>query len=64
MVPEVIVEKVDSEKKEPLTGAEFVVEDMEGNSKDRWVSDGTPHVVEGLEPETSYVLKEMKAPEG
>ena len=59
----VSVNKVD-EKNEPLKGAELSVTDSNGKEIERWVSDGTLHYISGLNMNTEYILKEIKAPDG
>ena len=57
------VKKVD-DKKEPVKGAVLAVKDEDGNIVDQWTTDGTPHEVENLLPNTKYILTELKVPEG
>ncbi len=58
----VSVSKVD-ESGRPLAGATLQLLDSTGAVKDEWVSDGNPHVVQGL-PYGSYILHEKAAPAG
>ena len=60
---DVKVKKVD-DKKNPVKGAELAVKDESGTIVDQWVTDGTEHQVENLEPNTKYTLTELKAPAG
>ena len=48
-----------------LPGAHMQVLDTQGNLIAEWISTDTPHVLRGvLEPNTTYVLKEVAAPDG
>ena len=60
---EVTVEKVDDQKK-AVIGAELAVKDSTGKIIDQWTTDGSVHEVKGLEPDATYTLTEVKAPEG
>ena len=46
-----------------LEGAEIVLENADGETVDKWTSDGTNHVVTEL-PAGEYTLKEIAAPDG
>ena len=46
-----------------LEGAEMVLENADGETVDKWTSDGTNHVVTEL-PAGDYTLKEIAAPDG
>ena len=46
-----------------IVGAEMVLENADGETVDRWTSDGTNHVVSKLGA-GEYVLKEIAAPDG
>ena len=46
-----------------LVGAEMVLENADGETVDKWTSDGTNHVVTEL-PAGEYTLKEIAAPDG
>lgn len=59
----VIVSKVDTNVIE-LAGAELEVRDADDKVVDKWVSDGKPHAIDGLEVGKTYTLYETKAPEG
>ncbi len=59
---EVEISKRDAEGNE-LEGASLELSDSEGNLIDKWVSDGTNHLVSKLAAGT-YTLKETAAPEG
>lgn len=48
---------------EEIAGAELEIRDPEGNIIEAWISDGTPHMIERLEP-GDYVLVETQAPDG
>lgn len=57
----VAVSKVDSAGRHELADAHLrVLED--GVVLDEWVSDGSAHIIEGLEPGRTYVLEETMAP--
>ena len=60
---QVITSKVDTVVKQ-LKGAELEVRDMNGKVVDKWTSDGTPHKIKNLVVGQTYVLVEVKAPEG
>ena len=50
---------------EELAGATLVVKDRTGYIVDKWVSDGTPHTIQGkLNAEETYTLEELYAPDG
>lgn len=56
--------KLDVEGK-PLSGAKLqVVSGVTKNVVDQWISDGNPHAISGLLEDESYVLQELKAPNG
>lgn len=57
------ITKINSEDNKPLKGAELHIEDKDGKVIEKWTTDGTSHIVEGLEDGT-YYLVEDKAPEG
>ena len=46
-----------------LAGAEMQLENSDGEVVDKWISDGTNHVVTEL-PAGGYTLKEIAAPDG
>ena len=46
-----------------LVGAEMVLENADGETVDKWTSDGTNHIVSKLDA-GEYVLKEIAAPDG
>ena len=48
---------------EPVVGATLVLKNTNGEEVARWVTDGKPHVIEGLEP-GEYTLIEEEAPVG
>ena len=48
---------------EELIGAEMQLENADGEIVDKWISDGTNHVVSEL-PAGDYTLKEIAAPDG
>lgn len=57
----VVTNKV-TEKGNPLKGAVLQILDTNGNVMDEWISDGNEH--ETMLPEGTYILREVKAPEG
>ena len=57
------VRKVD-DKKEPVKGAVLAVKNEKGEIVDQWTTDGTPHQVENLLPDTKYTVTELKVPAG
>lgn len=46
-----------------ITGATLTVNDIEGNLIDKWVSDGSEHIISGIKP-GKYVFTEEAAPKG
>lgn len=56
------VSKLDTTGRHEIEGAQMQVLDAAGNVVDEWVSDGTPHRIEGLEPGGTYALVEVLAP--
>lgn len=48
----------------PISGAHLQVLDSDGVILDSWISDGTTHIVEGLNMDATYTLREVQAPEG
>lgn len=56
--------KLDEKTKKPLVGAELVIKDEKGNEIDRWISEETPHKVDGLIVGQKYILSEKTAPDG
>ena len=61
---QVKVTKTDALTGDAVKGAEFTVFDKDGNSVDKWTTDGTAHAVSGLDAGCEYILKETKTPEG
>lgn len=57
------ITKINVEDNKPLKGAELHIEDKNGKVIEKWTSDGTSHIIEGLEDGT-YYLVEDSAPEG
>ena len=57
------VKKVD-DKGNPVKGAELAVKDKNGVIVAKWTTDGSVHEVEGLVPDETYTLTELKVPEG
>lgn len=59
------VSKISAETKEGLSGAELEITDESGIRIEKWVSDGTAHVLKGkLEAGKTYILREITAPAG
>lgn len=56
------VSKLDTTGRHEIEGAHLQVLDKEGGVVDEWTSDGTAHVIEGLEPGATYTLVETMAP--
>ncbi len=56
--------KIDSNTKNPLSGAELVLKDRNGNVIDRWISTTDYHTIEGLKEDEIYYLSEISAPNG
>lgn len=53
------------ENNHPLAGAVLQIIAPDGSIVEEWTTDGTAHVVEGLlNPDTTYTLHEVSAPEG
>jgi len=57
------ISKKDITTGEELPGAHLEVKDSEGNVVEAWVSEDTPHIIEGLKA-GKYTLTETIAPEG
>lgn len=62
-VTKTAIKKVDQDG-DGLSGAELELTTANGQFIDRWVSDGDPYMIYGLEADTAYVLKEIEAPDG
>lgn len=60
------VEKYDALSKAPLKGATLQLLDANGNVKEEWVTDGTPHKLnpKNLHYGSTYYIHEAKAPAG
>ena len=56
--------KVDKESKEQIKGAKLALYDDEGKEVTNWISSRTPYVIEGLNTNKEYEIKELEAPEG
>lgn len=56
------ISKVDVGGKE-IAGAELIIKDSDGKEIASWISDGTPHRIDRLEP-GEYTLIEIQAPDG
>ena len=56
--------KVDGVTKKNLPGAELVVLDKKEKEIDRWITMEEPHKVKGLHVGETYILREIKAPDG
>lgn len=61
---QVKVTKTDALTGNAVKGAEFTVFDKDGNTVDKWITDGTAHAVSGLDAGKEYIIKETKTPEG
>ena len=57
------ISKIDATNNKELPGATLVLKDANEKQIDKWVSEGTPHKIEGLKP-GKYTLTEINAPEG
>ena len=57
------ISKQDINTKQELSGATLVLKNSLGMEIDRWITDGNPHYIEGLDNGT-YTLSEEKAPSG
>ena len=62
-VTKVKISKQDITSKEELPGATLVIKDKDGKEVESWVSESTPHYIEGLNP-GEYTLTETIAPKG
>ena len=60
------ISKVDITNQEELAGASLTIYEKgnEGYVFDSWISTDKPHVIKGLEPNKTYVLKEVSSPYG
>ena len=57
--------KLDMATGEELPGAELVLETLDGTVIDSWISEKTPHFIEGtLKAGETYILTEKSAPDG
>lgn len=59
--------KIDAQTKKEVAGATlelYLKENQNCVLVDRWVSDGQPHLINGLLVDHEYILKEVKAPDG
>ncbi len=63
-VTKIQVSKTDMTGEKELSGAAMQVTDLEGNLVDAWVSDGEPHMIEGLCAGMTYILKEVSPAPG
>jgi len=62
-ITKVKISKQDITSGEEVAGATLIIKDSEGKEVARWVSETTPHYIEGL-PAGDYTLTEEIAPEG
>lgn len=60
----VTISKTDMSGENELAGAHLQVLDEEGTIVDEWISDGEPHLIEGLEVHHIYQLIEIQPPQG
>ena len=60
----VAISKVELTSSDEVLGAKLQVIDSTGNVIDEWVSDGTSHIIEGLNHNEKYTIKEIETPEG
>ena len=58
------IDKTDITTGEELTGGEYTVTDISGNTVDHWTSDGKTHKIYGLKAGEKYTLTEEVAPDG
>lgn len=58
------IDKTDITTGEELTGGEYTVTDISGNTVDHWTSDGRTHKIYGLKAGEKYTLTEEVAPDG
>ena len=62
---EIIIRKIDADTGETLAGANLGIFTTGGEMIETWISDISAHVIETpLNPGTTYVLREIAAPEG
>ncbi len=60
-----LVSKADAATGVELSGAHLMLTDETGKTIDQWTSvAGEPHLIEGLEPGKTYILREETAPHG
>lgn len=58
------ISKQDDKTHQELSGATLVIQDLDGNVIDEWVTNDKPHSITGLVAGKEYVLIEKQAPEG
>ena len=58
------IDKTDITTGEELTGGEYTVTDLNGNTVDHWIGDGKTHKIYGLKAGEKYTLTEEVAPDG
>lgn len=56
--------KINSQTEKPLEGAVMVVKDKSGNIIDKWTTTLDYHTIYELDPDKTYYLSEISAPEG
>ena len=60
---ELMIDKLDEETREPVTGAVLQLTDGEGNQVAKWVTTGEPELIRGLKAGW-YILEEIQAADG
>ena len=63
-ITKVEVLKLDKANNQGLAGAKLQIQDQDGNIIDKWQSDGSGHLIQGLVVGQEYKLIETKAPDG
>lgn len=58
------ISKTDITGTQELSGATMQLLDKNGNIIDSWISGESPHIIEGLKVNETYILHEVLAPEG
>ena len=60
---ELMIDKLDEETREPVTGAVLQLTDGEGNQVAKWITTGEPELIRGLKAGW-YILEEIQAADG